>query len=147
MLDKIAYLFDDDLQKDHDRVGFIQVRLAAPKQKKIAARKPPKKTDGKKNLSYAACSPEIQKGLRHSRVKEWQKWKELNAGVILSRTELQGLLDEGVKVSPMQWIETDKNAHKRRDDKHIPPELKSRLVGCGNFEETDGLRTDSFTYR
>ena len=46
-------------------------------------------------------------------------------------------------VLPMQWIETDKNAHKRRDDKHVPPELKSRLVGCGNFEETEGVRTDS----
>jgi hypothetical protein len=45
----------------------------------------------------------------------------------------------------MQWIETDKNAHKRRDDKHVPPDLKSRLVGCGNFEEVDGLRTDSPT--
>ena len=45
----------------------------------------------------------------------------------------------------MQWIETDKNAHKRRDDMNVPPELKSRLVGCGNFEDTDGLRTDSPT--
>ena len=49
----------------------------------------------------------------------------------------------GARVSPMQWIETDKSAHKRRQDKHVAPELKSRLVGCGNFEETDGLRTDS----
>ena len=145
LLNKIAHLFHEDLQGNHDRVGFIQVRLAAPKQKKVAARKPPKKKDGDKNLSYASCSPEIQKGLRQSRVKGLRKWKEFNAGVILSRTELQELLDEGVKVSPMQWIETDKNAHKRRDDKHILPELKSRLVGCGNFEETDGLRTDSPT--
>ena len=45
----------------------------------------------------------------------------------------------------MQWIETDKNAHKRRDGHHVKPELKSRRVGCGNFEETDGLRTDSPT--
>jgi len=144
ILEKMAYLFDED-SKDQDRVGFIQVRLAAPRQKKTPARKPPKKKDGDKNLSFASCSPEIQQGLRKARVKEWQKWKEFNAGVILSRTELQELLDEGVKVSPMQWIETDKNAHKRRDDKHIPPELKSRLVGCGNFEDAEGLRTDSPT--
>ena len=45
----------------------------------------------------------------------------------------------------MQWIETDKNAHKRRDDKHVKIDLESRLVGCGNFEDTDGLRTDSPT--
>ena len=54
-------------------------------------------------------------------------------------------MNEGVKVYPMQWIETDKNAHKRRDDAHIRPELKSRLVGCWNFEDTEGLRTDSPT--
>ena len=45
----------------------------------------------------------------------------------------------------MQWVETDKNGFKRRHDESIPPDLKSRLVGCGNFEETDGLRTDSPT--
>ena len=43
----------------------------------------------------------------------------------------------------MQWIETDRNAHKRRDNKHVPPDLKSRLVVCGNFEDADDLRTDS----
>ena len=48
-------------------------------------------------------------------------------------------------MNPMQWVETDKNGFKRRHDKSIPADLKSRLVGCGNFEETDGLRTDSPT--
>jgi len=48
-------------------------------------------------------------------------------------------------VNPLQWVETDKNGFKRRHNKSIPPDLKSRLVGCGNFEETDGLRTDSPT--
>ena len=99
---KIAYLFDADLQKDHERVGFIQVRLAAPKQKKISVRKPPKKKDGDKNLHYASCSPDIQKGLRHTRTKEWQKWKQFNAGVILSDKEVRELQDQGVKVCPMQ---------------------------------------------
>ena len=37
----------------------------------------------------------------------------------------------------------DQNAHLRRDGKFVVPLLKSRLVGCGNFEDTDGLRTDS----
>ena len=119
--------------------------MAPPKQKKAPARKPPKKKDGDKNLSYNSCSPDIQQGLRKARVKEWQKWKDFNAGVLLSKAELQELLDAGVKVNPMQWIETDKNAHRRRDDKHVAPDLKSRLVGCGNFEDTDGLRTDSPT--
>ena len=77
LLDKIAMFFDEDIKKDQERVGFIQVRLAAPKQKKVPARKPPKKKDGDKNLSYNSCSPEIQKGLRKSRAKEWQKWKRI----------------------------------------------------------------------
>ena len=55
------------------------------------------------------------------------------------------MLSEGVTIQPMQWIETDKNAHQRRDGKFVAPDLKSRLVGCGNFEETEGLRTDSPT--
>ena len=48
---------------------------------------------------------------------------------------------------PMQWIETDKNAHRRRDNDYVavPARLKSRLVGCGNFEDTEGIRTDSPT--
>ena len=61
-----------------------------------------------------------------------QKWKEFNAGVILSKAELQELLEDGVKVNPMQWVETDKNGFKRRHDKSIPPDLKSRLVGLGS---------------
>ena len=145
LLEKIGYYFDEDLQYDQDREAFIQVRLAAPKAKKTPARKPPKKKDGDKNLSFASCSPEIQKGLLNSRYEEWKKFESFNAGVILSREEVQQLQDAGVKVNPMQWIETDKNAHKRRDDKSVRPELKSRLVGCGNFEDTDGLRTDSPT--
>ena len=145
MLEKIAYLFDDKEQINSGRVGFLQVRLAAPKLKKTPARKPPKAKDGEKNLNFASCPPDVQVKLRQCRAKEWQKWKEFNAGVILSKTELQELLDAGVKVNPMQWVETDKNGFKRRNDKSIPADLKSRLVGCGNFEETDGLRTDSPT--
>ena len=63
----------------------------------------------------------------------------------MSKTELQELLDAGVKVNPMQWVETDKNGFKRRHVKSVPADLKSRLVGCGNFEDTDGFRTDSPT--
>ena len=64
---------------------------------------------------------------------------------MLIRKELDDLIAQGVKVNPMQWIETDKYAHKRRGGKHVEALLKSRLVGCGNFEDTDGLRTDSPT--
>ena len=35
---KIAYVFDEDSQNNLDRGGIIQVRLAAPKQKKTLVR-------------------------------------------------------------------------------------------------------------
>lgn len=98
-----------------DRFGFIHVRLAAPKQKKTRVRKPPKKKHGDKNLSFASCSQEIQKGLRKPRAPEWQKSKQFNAGVLLSDEELQKLLGACVQVNPTQWKATDGNAHKRRD--------------------------------
>ena len=68
---------------------------------------------------------------------------QFKAGVILTRKEVDELVADGVSIQPMHWVEVDKNAHKRRDSKHVEPLLKSRLVGCGNFEETEGLRTDS----
>ena len=87
------------------------MRLVGPRPRNKAANKPPKK-DGDTNLRYASCTPDIQAGLRKSRAVEWQKWKKFNAGVALTKQELEDLLAEGVKVQPMQWIETDKNAHK-----------------------------------
>eukprot|EP00973_Karenia_brevis_P062502 8690316-Karenia_brevis.AAC.1 len=67
------------------------------------------------------------------------------AGITLTPEEVERLRAEGVSIQLMQWVETDKNAHKRRDNKAVPMALKSRLVGCGNFEETTGLRTYSPT--
>ena len=87
------------------------------------------------NLSFASCPPDVQARLRQCKAKEWQKLKEFNAEIILTKTELQELPDAGVKANPMQWVETDKNGFKRRHDIRISSGFKSRLVGCGNFEE------------
>ena len=46
---------------------------------------------------------------------------------------------------PSQWIETDKNAHLQKMGKYIKADFKSRLVGCGQNEDTTELRTDSPT--
>ena len=45
----------------------------------------------------------------------------------------------------MKQVDTDKNAYLRRcgDYASVLAKYKSRLVGCGNFETTEGLRTDS----
>ena len=106
-MEKYAYLFDEDEKLQQERVGFLQVRLAPPKERKRASKKPPKK-DGDKNLRFQDCSPEIQKLLQRTRAEEWRKWKWLNAGVILTQQEVDELRSDGVKVNPMQWFETDK---------------------------------------
>ena len=45
----------------------------------------------------------------------------------------------------MKWVDTDKNVYQRRDNDYVsvPEKYKNRLVGCGIFETTEGLRTDS----
>ena len=55
------------------------------------------------------------------------------------------LTKTGCEIHPMKWVDTDKNAYLRRDNDYVsvPAKYKSRLVGCGNFETTEGLRTDS----
>ena len=68
---------------------------------------------------------------------------KFRAGVVITKEQSEELIQDGAIVYPMQWVETDKNAHKRRANKDVKPDLKSRLVGCGNFEEAEGLRTDS----
>eukprot|EP00973_Karenia_brevis_P038001 5239880-Karenia_brevis.AAC.1 len=46
---------------------------------------------------------------------------------------------------PTQWIETDQNDHLKRPGKEHLAEFKRRLVACGNYEDTEGVRTDSPT--
>ena len=80
-----------------------------------------------------------------SRHAEWKKWRNFNAGVILTDEEVRQLTEEGFEIFPMQWIEVDKVAHLRRDSDcaSVRAKYKSRLVGFGNFETKEGLRTDS----
>ena len=47
----------------------------------------PKAKDGEKN--FASCPLDVQPKLRQCRTKEWQKWKEFNAGVLLTKIEFQ----------------------------------------------------------
>ena len=86
-----------------------------------------------------------KKGLDASRKVEWDKWMEFNAGQLIRGDLLKELLSDGHRLIPTQWIETDKNAHLHKLGKYVKAELKSRLVGCGQFEDTTDLRTDSPT--
>ena len=60
--------------------------------------------------------------------------------LFLTDEEVRHLTEAGCEIYPMKWVDTDKNAYLRRDNDYAP--YKSRLVGCGIFETTEGLRTD-----
>ena len=56
------------------------------------------------------------------------------------------MLVQGHKPIPLQWVDIDKNEHKRREGgPHVAPLFKSRFVSRGDLEETTGVRTDSPT--
>ena len=55
------------------------------------------------------------------------------------------MLREGDKLIPTQWIETDKNAHLQKLGQYIKADFNSRLVACGQYEDTTELRTDAPT--
>ena len=59
--------------------------------------------------------------------------------------EVRQLTEAGCEIYPMKWVGAHKNAHPRRDNDYVsvPAKYKGRLVGCGNLETTQGLRTDS----
>ena len=76
-------------------------------------------------LNYHTASPFIRRKIDASRAKEWKKYEDFQAAI-------------------RKWVDTIKNIH----EQHKPdfePEFKSRLVGCGNFEDATGVRTDAPT--
>ncbi len=84
-----------------------------------------------------------------SRGTQWDKWKEFGAAQGIYPPLLDELIEEGHRPLPTQWIETDKNGHKKvearkKQIEHVP-EMKSILVACGQYEDTTGVRSDSPT--
>ena len=125
---------------EHQRNGFVQVRMAS--MRRSNKKRLLKKKDGERNLHFASCPPAA---LRETRRAEWSKWMKFNAGAILTDQEVRQLTEAGCEIYPMWWIEIDKHAHLRKDNDYVSvlAKYKSRLVSCGNFETTEGLRTDS----
>ena len=56
---------------------------------------------------------------------------KFNAGIILTDEEVRQLTEAGCEMYPMKWVDTDENAHLRRDNDYVsaPAKYKSRLVG------------------
>ena len=97
-----------------------------------------------KTLNFWKSPPEVQKGLLEARRREWDKWKQFNAARVVHGDELRELVAEGHTPLPMQWIEVDKNAHKRVDGMEVEPLYKSRRVARGDLEDAH-VRSDSPT--
>ncbi len=70
---------------------------------------------------------------------------DFDAGIVIQGKALDELLSEGHSMLPTQWIETDQREHLKRPGQVHVPELKPRLVACGQHENREGLRTDSPT--
>ena len=108
--------------------------------------RPKKKGKKSRNINFETSDQFTQSGLTESRKVEWNKWKHFNAVYPVWGPELEQLLDQGHKPSPLQWVDIDKNEHKRREGgPYVAPLFKSRLVSRGDLEETTGVRTDSPT--
>ena len=81
---------------------------------------------------------------RETRRVVWETRMSFNAVEILTDEKTGELTDASREIYPMQRVDTDKNAHLRGDNDYVcaPAEHKGRLIGCGDFETTEGLRAD-----
>ncbi|CAE7211787.1 RE1 [Symbiodinium sp. CCMP2592] len=113
------------------------------KRRKNFTSKKQKEKHGK-ILMYHKCPEDVQKELDKSRAKEWAKWQDFSAAIILDDAQYDELIREGHQVIPTQWVELDKNHNKRLLDPTVEANYKSRLVVRGDLEKGDP-RSDSPT--
>ena len=90
-------------EKYEDFWAFFSDRLEEPavkewKKRKASYVKKKQKEKNGKLLDYAKCSDELKRKLDETRAKEWSKWKEFGASVVIDSKQLQELLDEGHQV-------------------------------------------------
>ncbi|CAE7418365.1 GIP [Symbiodinium sp. CCMP2592] len=123
------------------------------KRRKNYTGKKQKEKNGKL-LVYAKCSPEVQAELDKTREKEWNKWKEFSAAVVIDKNQLEELIREGHQIIPTQWVEVDKHHAQRLADPTVEAKYKSRLVVRGDLEQGEiidefkcgTVESDSFRY-
>ena len=108
-------------------------------------------TTEERKASYTAKEPEhVQRALDETRLAEWKKWQKHLAADVISVQEAARLVSEGAEEFGTQWDEVDRNEKIRIESeqvgeaKHVPMNLKSRLVALGNREKRE-LRSDSPT--
>ena len=89
-----------------------------------------KKKDGERNLHIPSCTPDVQLALRETRRAEWNKWMKFNAGIVLTDEEVVRLIEAGREIYLMKWVDTDKNAHLRRDTDCVSVHMQSTRFDC-----------------
>ena len=97
-----------------------------------------------KLIRYEKVNMDTQHLLDISRTHEWTNYMKFSAVFVVPEAVAMELLDLGVEVVDMQWIEIDKNERLRAQQPDIEPKMKSRLVSRGDMETQFG-RTDSPT--
>ena len=99
------------------------------------------KTGAGREVIYEKMSPEVQKKMDASRVKEWNNWKHYTNGRWISEKELKEMQKEhpNLKVIPTRWVETDKA------EVGEEPIMKSKIVVRGDLEDASKMRTDAPT--
>ena len=123
-----------------DRVEDDKKVLQWRKRRKKISSKKQKEKHGKILMYHKDAQKELDK----SRAKEWAKWQDFSAAIILDDAQYDELIREGHQVIPTQWVELDKNHNKRLLDPTVEPNYKSRLVVRGDLEKGDP-RSDSPT--
>ncbi len=94
-----------------------------------------------KLMVYEELDPETRKAVDEARQAEWSKFERFGAAVPVVGKEKDELAQAGHEVIPSKWVDVDKNDHVFGASQHTP-KFKSRMVSCGNFEHSDGLRSD-----
>ena len=97
-----------------------------------------------KLLVYEELDPETRKAVDEARQAEWSKFERFGAAVPVVGKEKDELVQAGHEVIPSKWVDVNKNDHLIGTSQYVP-KFKSRMVSCGNFEHSDGLRSDSPT--
>ena len=102
----------------------------------------------KSEIAKEVKAPPIRQGTEH--MAEWEEWQKHSAADVISVQEAARLVTEGAEEIGTQWVEVDRNEKVRVESeqageaKHVPTNLKSRLVALGNQEKRE-MRSDSPT--
>ncbi|CAE7317302.1 unnamed protein product [Symbiodinium microadriaticum] len=114
-------------------MGFWSSRLSTKEQVERDLKELPE------SLKYWECTPSVRQHIDGSRAKEWKKYEDFQAAIPIMGARLKALLDAGHVPIPSKWVDIIKNFHERLKPDYSP-EFKSRLVSCGNFEDSTKVR-------